>query len=67
MKKSIPEFLSTVFLVLSLLFAVGISLHTFIVKDAKADEKLEVCDTWNGVDDCQGPPTNCYCEVVVDG
>lgn len=62
-KKNAANFFSTVFLAFSLIFTAGVLGHNYITQDAHAD--LEVCSTWNGVDDCQSAATNCYCEVVI--
>lgn len=63
-RKEILNVLSTAFLVMSLVIAVGFSADAFSPQDAKANRTsdLEICA--KGVQ-CLGVPTNCFCEVVV--
>lgn len=63
----LANFLSSAFLALALLVAAGFAVHSMSMNEAtaKAEANSQVCDTWNGVDACQGPPTNCFCEIVI--
>lgn len=70
-KQRIVHFLSTAFLIVSLALAGGISAHALTAQDAEAsfnDEvspNAEICDT-SYTYFCDGLPTNCLCEIVVE-
>lgn len=69
-RKKTLNFLSTAFLVFSLLVAVGLfTTDAFTPQNVKAEantqDDLEICSNTLPPKYCGGTPANCYCEVVI--